>query len=67
MKGGSVLAFADRPIDHEATLLGDRFLCRGGGMFIVAPSGQGKSTLSVQLASARALCLVCFGSTRLTR
>jgi hypothetical protein len=55
MKGGSVLDYADLPIDNEATLLGDRYLCRGGSMFIVAPSGQGKSTLSIQLAAEWAL------------
>jgi RecA-family ATPase len=49
MVGGSVLDYASAPINNEATLLGDRYLCRGGGMFIVAPSGQGKSTLAVQL------------------
>jgi RecA-family ATPase len=33
-----------------ATLLGERYLCRGGGAFFVAPSGQGKSSLACQLA-----------------
>jgi hypothetical protein len=55
MKGKSVLDYARQPIDEEATLLGNRYLCRGGGMFIVAPSGQGKSTLGVQLAAEWAL------------
>jgi RecA-family ATPase len=49
MVGGSVLDYANAPINNEATLLGDRYLCRGAGMFIVAPSGQGKSSLAVQL------------------
>jgi AAA domain len=48
--GGNILQYARASIDKEATLLGDRYLCRDGGMFIVAPSGQGKSSLSVQLA-----------------
>jgi AAA domain-containing protein len=55
MKGGSVLDYANQPIDDEKTLIGNRYLCRGGGMFIVAPSGQGKSTLAVQLAAEWAL------------
>jgi RecA-family ATPase len=53
--GGSVIDFANLEIDHSATLLGNRYLCKGSGMFIVAPSGQGKSTLSVQLATEWAL------------
>ena len=51
LKGGSVTDYANLQIDHSSTLLADRYLCRGGGMFIVAPSGQGKSTLAVQLAA----------------
>ncbi len=50
MVGGSILDFANAPVDTSATLLGERYLCRGGGAFFVAPSGQGKSSLSCQLA-----------------
>jgi len=42
----------DKPIDDNQTLLGKRFLCRGGGMFLVGPSGVGKSTLTLGLARA---------------
>jgi hypothetical protein len=42
----------DKPIDETQTLLGNRFLCRGGGMFLVGPSGVGKSTLTLGLAAA---------------
>ena len=42
--------FARQKIIEHDTLLDLRYLCRGGGMLIVAPSGQGKSTLSIQLA-----------------
>ena len=31
------------------TLLGDRFLCRGGGLLFVGSSGIGKSTAVVQM------------------
>ena len=55
LNGRSILEYAQAEIDHSQTLLGDRYLCRGGGMFIVAPSGQGKSTLAVQLAAEWAL------------
>jgi len=42
----------DKTIDEEQTLLGNRFLCRGGGMFLVGPSGVGKSTFTLGLAAA---------------
>jgi hypothetical protein len=35
--------------DTEDTLLGNRFLCRGGGMLFIGPSGIGKSSGSVQM------------------
>src|SRR5215472_6291589 len=34
--------------DPEQTLLGQRFLCRRGGMVLLGPSGIGKSSASVQ-------------------
>lgn len=40
------------PPDDEGTLIGTRFLCRGGGMLIVGPSGVGKSTLTAGLCAA---------------
>jgi hypothetical protein len=49
--GGSILSFADAKIDESQTLLGERYLCVGGGMFIVAQSGIGKSTVSIQAAA----------------
>jgi hypothetical protein len=49
-RGPSILELSEREINDEDTLLGRRYLCRGGGMFVVAPSGQGKSSLSVQMA-----------------
>lgn len=50
LTGHSPLYFARRPINHENTLLGNRWLCRGGGAFAVAPSGQGKSVFANQAA-----------------
>src|SRR3974390_487318 len=41
--GRSISWYAKHPIDHAQTLLGERYLCRGAGMFVVAPSGMGKS------------------------
>ncbi len=34
--------------DPRATVLGNRFLCIGGGMLFIGPSGVGKSSASVQ-------------------
>jgi AAA domain-containing protein len=59
--GKSLVWFAKQPIDHDQTLLGFRYLCRGGGMFVVAPSGMGKSTLSLQMAILWCCGLVAFG------
>jgi hypothetical protein len=59
--GQSIAWYATHPINTGDTLLGSRYLCRGAGMFIVAPSGMGKSTLSVQLAILWCCGLVAFG------
>ena len=40
----------EREIPREDILLGNRYLCRGSGMFVVAPSGVGKSVFSIQAA-----------------
>jgi hypothetical protein len=49
--GGSILTFAKAEIDQTKTLLGDRYLCVGGGMFVVAQSGIGKSSVSIQITT----------------
>jgi hypothetical protein len=59
--GYSIAWYAKQPINPSDTLLGNRYLCRTGGMFIVAPSGLGKSTLSIQLAVLWCCGLVAFG------
>jgi hypothetical protein len=46
--GRALVTFADQPPDPEKTLLGNRFLCREGGMLFVGPSGIGKTAASVQ-------------------
>jgi hypothetical protein len=50
LSGRLLSEYIGKPINHEDTLLGDRYLCRGGGMFAVAPSGVGKSVFSIQCA-----------------
>jgi hypothetical protein len=59
--GHSLAWYAKQPIDPAQTLLGNRYLCRTGGMFIAAPSGMGKSTLSLQMAVLWCCGLVAFG------
>jgi DnaB-like helicase N terminal domain/AAA domain len=61
LRGASILDFSQREINHADTLLGKRYLCRGGSLFIVAPSGRGKSTLSIQAATLWACGLPAFG------
>ena len=61
LTGASPISFAAREISKESTLLGDRFLCRGGGLFIVAPSGHGKSVLTIQCAVLWSCGLPAFG------
>ena len=48
LRGASLLDYSQRIINERDTLLGYRWLCRGGGAPIIAPSGHGKSVLSVQ-------------------
>jgi AAA domain-containing protein len=60
-EGHSIAWYAKEPINNEDTLLGERYLCRTGGMFIVAPSGMGKSTLSIQIAILWCCGLIAFG------
>lgn len=43
----SIQELSKTPPDLTATLLGERLLCRGGGMLMVGPSGVGKSTMSM--------------------
>jgi hypothetical protein len=59
--GKSIVWFSSRPIDKSKTILGNRYLCRGGGMWIIAPSGLGKSTLSIQVAILWSLGKYAFG------
>jgi hypothetical protein len=44
-----LLDYLDHPPDPKDTLLGNRFLCREGGMLNVGPSGIGKSSMGTQM------------------
>src|SRR6516225_3752685 len=59
--GSSFLQFSQRPIDQSKTLLGNRYLCVGGGLFIVAPAGIGKSVFTAQASIELACALPTFG------
>jgi hypothetical protein len=48
----AALELYNTPPDNSDCLLGDRFLCRGGGMLLVGPSGVGKSTFTAGLCFA---------------
>jgi hypothetical protein len=61
LRGASFLDYSMRAINAAKTLLGNRYLCRGGGLFIVAPSGLGKSVLTAQAAIEFACGLRSFG------
>jgi hypothetical protein len=61
LQGASLLDYFHREINYKNTLLGNRFLCRGGGLFIVAPSGHGKSVMASQSAIQLACNLPAFG------
>ena len=47
-EGSPLTDLADTHPDPEKTLLGNRYLCTGGSMLFVGPSGIGKSSASVQ-------------------
>lgn len=46
----SVKKCYDHVIHADDCLLGKRWLCRGGSMFVIAPSGVGKSVFAMQAA-----------------
>ena len=59
MKWDSLLNFT--PETDTGCLMGNRYLGRSGGMVIVAPSGVGKSVLSMHLGACAALGMPFFG------
>lgn len=50
-----------RPHDDGDELIRNRYLCRGGGLLLAAPTGIGKSTLAMQLQLSFAAGRDCFG------
>jgi hypothetical protein len=56
-----LLDYLDHKPDPQDTLLGNRFLCREGGMLFVGPSGIGKSSASVQMDVCHSVGRPAFG------
>ncbi len=56
-----LIDFGDTPPDPAKTLLGNRFLCREGGMLFVGPSGIGKTSAGVQQDLLWSIGLPAFG------
>jgi hypothetical protein len=61
LRGRSIIDYAERVIDLSKVLLGQRWLSRQCGAFVVAPSGHGKSTLVIQAAISWSCGRVAFG------
>jgi hypothetical protein len=61
LTGTSLLDYSTRTVDPGQTLLGHRWLCRGGGAFVFGPSGLGKSVLTIQAAVQWACEQAAFG------
>jgi hypothetical protein len=57
----SLMTLADARPDDSKTLLGNRFLCVGGALLFIGPSGIGKSSASVQQDILWALGHEAFG------
>jgi hypothetical protein len=57
----SIGALARPSVDDGTELIQSRYLCRGGGLLLVGQSGQGKSSLALQMSILWSLGRSCFG------
>lgn len=55
LNGNDPMALSTRKFENHNCLLGQRYLNRKAGMFMIAPSGQGKSSAAIQAS-------VCWGA-----
>jgi hypothetical protein len=60
-RGASILDYAGREIDMSQSVLGNRWLSRQRGAFVIAPSGHGKSSFTIQATICWACGRVAFG------
>jgi len=61
LSGRNILDFLDMEIDPSSNLLGNRWLTKGSGVFIVAPSGHGNSSMATQILISFAIGRPAFG------
>jgi RecA-family ATPase len=61
LRGCPLAQLVNKTPNEADTLLCKRYLCRGGGLLVVAPSGHGKSVLSMQAAIQWAIGKPSFG------
>jgi hypothetical protein len=60
LSGRNILDFLDIPIDPKTNFLANRLLTAGSGMFVIAPSNHGKSSLSIQFLISFAIGRAAF-------
>jgi hypothetical protein len=61
LKGASILDYAEREIDMSRSLIANRWLPRHRGAFVIAPSGHGKSSFTIQTTICWSCGRVAFG------
>jgi AAA domain len=61
LSGRNIHDFLDLKIDPISNLLGNRWLTKGNGMFLIAPSGHGKSSFAIQLILSLSVGRKAFG------
>jgi RecA-family ATPase len=61
LSGRNIADFLDLKIDPATNILGNRWLTKGSGAFLIAPSGHGKSSFMIQILISFAIGRVVFG------
>jgi hypothetical protein len=61
LSGRTIFDFLDINIDPETNILGNRFLTKTSGLFLISPSGHGKSSMTVHFIICFAIGRVAFG------
>jgi RecA-family ATPase len=60
LSGRNIVDFLDIRIDPATNFLGNRWLTKGSGAFLIAPSGHGKSSISIYLLISFSIGRVAF-------
>src|SRR5208282_2689022 len=61
LSGRNIYDFLDLQVDHASNLAGNRWLTRKHGVFLIAPSGHGKSSFTIQIIISLAIGRTVFG------